>query len=130
MKYLTNYIEEGQTKIFEKYGVFFAFSNKQYNEKAKPELEPYVHVGHGMIVPKPHVKDVLKALDDVHEAGIKQDLQENTKEGVIKRELGNHECYYTGDIEPAVDCLSSYGITAEEVQKVFSATWAEACKEF
>ena len=37
---------------------------------------------------------------------------ENGKEGVIKRELSNHECYYTGDISGCEEAL-------DEIIKVY-----------
>ena len=67
----------------------------------------------------------MDELDKIHEAGVKQDLAENGKDGVIKRELGNYECYYTGDIETCVDALKSYGITEEEIRVVFKQEWSK-----
>ena len=46
-------------------------------------------------------------------------IAENGLVAIIKRELSNYECYYTGEIEDAVDTLEDYGITYEQVLKVF-----------
>jgi len=118
MKYLINYIEEAQTKAFEKAGAFFAFSDKQFEEQKKEGVK-YSHIGAGLICPKENCKSLVKALGVIHKAGMEQDLKENTKEGVIKRELANHEAYYTGSIESTFDALEPYGITAEEILTVF-----------
>ena len=39
MKYLNDYIDDEMSKTFKKYGVFFAFSNKQYKEQAKEDIK-------------------------------------------------------------------------------------------
>ena len=58
---------------------------------------------------------------EIHGAfyAVKQDIEENGIEKIIKRELGNYECYYTGEIEDAVEALEDYGITHEQVSNVF-----------
>ena len=115
MKYLTNYIEDAQTKAFEKVGAFFAFSDKQFNEQ-KVEGIKYVHIGAGLICPKGGSKALMDELDKVHAAGIAQDLAENGKKGIIHRELGNHEYSITYSIEDTFYALEGYGITREEIQ--------------
>lgn len=39
MKYLSNYIEEKQTKLFNDLWIFFAFSDKQFEEQKKEWIE-------------------------------------------------------------------------------------------
>jgi len=118
MKHLSDYMSERQTATFEKYGVFFAFSRKQIDEGRKEGIQ-YQHVGHGMIVPKEHVEVVMKELDEIYQDGIKQDLAENGKEAIIKRELNNYECYCTGAIGNAFEALADYGITYDDVMAVY-----------
>ena len=72
MKYLSNYIEEAQTKAFDTNGAFFAFSTKQFNE-AKTEGVKYTSLGLGMVCPSANVETLLSSLDTIHEEGIKQD---------------------------------------------------------
>jgi hypothetical protein len=115
MKYLTNYIEEAQTKAFNEAGAFFAFSDKQFNE-AKVEGVKYLSLGAGLICPGNKAKQLIATLDKVHAEGIKQDLAENGKAGVIHRELGNHEYSITYSIEDTARALEGYGITREEIQ--------------
>lgn len=119
MKYLSDYVQDAQTAIFEKYGVFFAFNNQQFAEK-KQEGVKYVSVGMGMIVPKDNVDTVFKALKKVTKEGIALDIQENGYEAIIKRELSNHECYYTGCVDDAVKSLKRYGISREQIIAVFN----------
>ena len=118
MKYLSDYTQEHLTKAFEKHGAFFAFSKSQFDEK-KVEGIKYVSDGTGMLVPKENYNALIEVIEEIHRNGIKQDIEENGIELIIKRELRNYECYYTGEIEDAVDALEDYGITYEQVKNVF-----------
>lgn len=118
MKYLSEYIQDAQTAAFEEAGAFFAFSTAQFNE-AKTEGVKYSSLGGGLICPVGKGQELMDKLDAIVKAGIAQDIEENGKDGIINRELANHECYYTCDITSCVDCLEGYGITAEEIRIVF-----------
>ena len=119
MKYLSDYTEKATSDLLEKTGSFFAFSDKQF-EEGKKEGVKYISLDMGLIAPEDKAGEVLKGLSNIYELGIKEDLKENTKEGVIKRELVNHEAYYTGDITDTVDSLEGYKITSEEVLEVYN----------
>jgi len=117
MKYLSDYTKDGLTAIFDKYGVFFAFSDKQFKEQCQPDIK-YVSIS-GMICPKEHANTVQKEIAAVGEAAIKQDLAENGQAAIIRRELCNHECYYTGDVEQCVDALDGYAIAEEDIMNIY-----------
>ncbi len=123
MKYLSTYMEDQQTALFEKLGVFFAFSTEQFNE-GKKEGVKYCDAGGGMLCPVGNEKELVDELDRIYKECIQQDLSENGREGVIKRELSNHECYYTGDIDDCVDKLKDYSITTKEIRDIFNKEWA------
>ncbi len=119
MKHLTDYIEEEQTKIFNETGCFFAFSEEQFKNKTKKGVE-YVDLGGGLICPKGKEREIEERLERNYKEGIKKDLEENGKEGVIRRELYNHEAFYTWEIDQTVDSLKDYEeITEEDVRKIF-----------
>jgi poly-D-alanine transfer protein DltD len=118
MKYLSQYMEERQTKLFDETNSFFAFSMEQFNEQKK-EGVTYVNLRHGMICDERHVKTLIEGLDTIYKESIALDLKENGKENVVKRELGNHECYYTSDISPCVDALKDYDISFEYIRQVY-----------
>ena len=118
MKSLCNYTQDLQTAAFEKAGAFFAFSQKQMSEKAKPGIE-YISVGAGLIAPKESAKQLLIELEQIQQTGMQQDIEENGRDGIIRRELFNHECFYTGDISDCVYALEDYGISVEEILKVY-----------
>lgn len=59
-------------------------------------------------------------MSKIIKVGIQDDLRINGKANIIKRELFNYECFYTGDIDDCVDALKDYGINLEEIQQVYS----------
>jgi len=120
MKYLSDYNDEAMTKLFDETGTFFAFNEKHLNEHRQEGVE-YVSLGGGMICPKDNAKALIEQLDNIIDAGMKADLAENGKKGVIHRELANHEYSYTYDITDTARALKGYGITEEEIQAEASA---------
>lgn len=118
MKYLSDYMNDKQTELFNRTGAIFAFSQEQFNEQKKPDVT-YVHLGAGMICPVATRDELTEGLATIYREAIKQDLAENGKEGVIKRELYNHEIFVTYDITDTVEALAGYGIDREEIQDVF-----------
>lgn len=119
MKYLNDYTEDQINKIMEQYGAFFAFSNQQFDEKKKEGIK-YVSCGAGLICPKDNAMQLMKDVIDVGQKGRKQDIQENGHEAIIKRELINHEAYYTGDVDSTVDALDGYNITREAIVAIYN----------
>lgn len=118
MKTLNDYTSDKISAVLEKHGAYFAFSKKQFEEK-QVEGVKYVTDGSGMVCPKENYNQLIKEMLEIYEEGVKQDIAENGLTAIIKRELANYECYYTNDIEDAVDALESYGITHEQVLTVF-----------
>lgn len=119
MKYLQDYMSARQTDALNRAGAFFAFSKYQFDEAKKPGII-YVNGPAGMICPKDTIETLTTELNEIYHSSIKQDLEENGKHNVILRELNNHECFYTNDIDDCVDKLSDYpGITRDDVRAVF-----------
>ena len=112
-------MEQQQTAAFERYGAFFAFSDKQLKEKRVKGIK-YVSLFSGLIAPKDNAKRLLEELEAITDNYIKCDTKENGKTAIIERELANHEAGYTYSIDDTVNALESYGITAAEVQAVFN----------
>jgi hypothetical protein len=123
MKYLSDYTEQATSKLLEDNGAFFAFSDKQFEEQKEKNKtkKDYTHIFGGLIVPKENAKIVATELPNITNQGIKKDIEENGITNIIKRELSNHEAYYTGDIEDTADTLKQYGITPEQILEVFHA---------
>lgn len=119
MKFLSSYVEEGQTRALRKAGAFFAFSNSQFDEN-KQEGIKYVDMGMGLICPKETADVLFKESEEIYFLGIKQDIEENGIDAIIERELDNHEVFYTGNTEPTEDALKHYGITIEDIRRVYN----------
>ena len=119
MKYLNDYTESETTKLFAATGAFFAFSKEQFYEQKTDGIR-YVTLGAGMVAPKEDAGRLVEELGRIHSAGIAADVKENGIKAVIRRELFNHECFYTNDISDCCDALIDYpGITRANVLKVY-----------
>ena len=103
-------------EALKKHGAFFAFNKEQYEKEAKPGIR-YISLGAGLIAPKDTYKELIKDIEAATAARIKEDLEQNSIEDIINRELANHEALYTMDIEDTVRALEGYGITEQEIQK-------------
>ena len=119
MKYISDYINEPTKILLEQTGSFFAFTDSQFKEKAKDGVE-YISLFAGLICPVDKAQEVREGLDKIYDEAVKQDVAENGKEAIIRRELSNHECLYTYDISDVVDKLKNYNYTEGDVQQVFN----------
>lgn len=114
--------ESAQSKLFNDVRLFWAFGNKQFEEGLKKinlqESEKVIHIGMGGYLPKNNLDAFLngmKKLNEEYETAIKA---HKLRPKLIAYELANHECYYTGDIQPALDALGSE-YTIEEVLPIY-----------
>ena len=123
MKYLSNYTDTKISKALDKAQAFFAFSDKQVEEgKAKQGLTDdikLVSLRMGMICPQDTSKQLIKEINKAYKDGIVQDIKENGKEAIIKRELYNHEAFYTGEIDQTVGALSEYNFSAGDILDIY-----------
>ena len=106
----------------DKHRVFFAFSDSQLAEGKEKinfqEGEKLVHIGHGGYMPKSLVDGFIKGMEEANK-WFKDQVKDNKQRTAhIKDVLSNHECYYTGDIEDALQYLGE-DYTHEEVYKVY-----------
>lgn len=107
--------QEAVTLLFNVNGAFYAFSQKQYNEKVVGGVE-YVGLGGGLVCPKNNASNLLKDFDVIHTKNIKIDLEDNGVKKIIWRELANYECQIVSDYSDAVEALENHGITEEQVK--------------
>lgn len=133
MKYLSDYMEQAQTEVFEKYGVFFAFSSEQFQEGLKKvganENNKVCEFGGGMYGLSKNADAIIEALDNIQKNAIAQDIEENGIEKIISRELGNHEAQITGSIADTVDALEGYGISKAQIAKHYKEVYLPLCIE-
>jgi hypothetical protein len=105
-KYLSDYVSEKQTELFNKTGAFFAFSEKQYLDQCK-EGVVYSSLNHGMICPTDNIDELTKGLETIYYKGMEEDLKDHTPAEIISREYFNHECHI-GNTEDAIHALYGY----------------------
>lgn len=114
-------------KLFNDCGVFWAFSNQQFEENKTPlkEGDKYVSINNGGYMPKSNVDKYINGMKAINKDFKKQmkDSKELRRQH-IAYELANHEAYYTGEITDTLTALGS-GYTAKEVWKV----WREENKK-
>jgi hypothetical protein len=125
MKTIRELKNEKQEKVNQhltKCGVFFAFSNEQFEQGKTPlpEGDKYVSIGAGGYMPKTKVEEFKRGMKDIgtwYENAVKSN---KARRANIIYELGNYECWYTYDLQPALNALGE-GYTPAEVIEVFNA---------
>jgi len=120
MKYLSDYTNVKQTKLWNDNGAFFAFGQQQLDEK-KQEGVVYVSLGMGLIAPKENASKIIEGLESIHAEGIQQDISDNGIKAIIHRELANHEAQIINDISDTVEALEGYGITRKQVNEEYKS---------
>jgi len=118
MKTLNDYMDNKTSEIYDKYGAYFAFSSEQFNAK-KAEGTTYTDVGFGLLCPTQNSEKIVPALIAVQTDAIKQRLTDYGIEKIIRYELSNYECYYTGSTEQAKEVLYQYGATDSQISDIF-----------
>lgn len=105
-----------KNKELEKTGIFYAFSNEQW-EKYKTHKDAqdneYLSVGCGAYIHKSN----KKKLDDYFKKilpQIKKDFASKIEiDDLIEYELSNRECYYTGEWDEIIPIIADYFPTME-----------------
>lgn len=115
--------QDKQTELFEANSVFFAFSDSQvlegmaqYNITDKSLL---ISLGAGMIAPRANIKNITIGLKTIQADKKKMVKERSDIKKTILYELNNYECFYTGDITDALEALSAYDVTREQVLAVY-----------
>jgi hypothetical protein len=115
MKYLNDYTQKAQTKLFELTGSFFAFSQAQFNEAKKTNLD-YADMGSGLFCDSTKTQILIDGLKKINSDGIIQDMAENGAEAIIWREFANYECQIGMNFEDATNALKDYPISLAEIK--------------
>lgn len=114
MKTYNSFARESVTKLFEKHEAFFAFSQAQFDEKAKKDVK-YARFSSGLIVPSKNAEQLMEDLNNNSKAQKEEYLKKYSKQEIIWAELANHEAGYTMDWTDAFEAVKHFGITEEEV---------------
>ena len=120
--------EQKQSKLMQEVRLFWAFSNDQLREGIQKiqlqEGEKLVSIGAGGYLPKGNVDTFINGMEAItkeYKAAIKSN---KLRVKLIAYQLANHECYYTGDIEPALYSLGDE-FTRDEVITVYRANFKQ-----
>ena len=119
--------ERRVSELIKSVDLFFAFSQTQFAEGASKhplkDGDKYVQVFGGGIMPKSNYEAYKKGLADI-DAWYKDATKDETlRKALIVYELGNHECFYTGDIEQALLALGE-DYTYEEVYQIYLSEYS------
>lgn len=102
-------------------GVFFAFSNEQFEANKTPlqDGEKYVSIGAGGYIPKSKVDALTNGMAEINKwFKSATNKSKADREALILYALNNHECFYTGDWSDAFMTLGE-GYTSKEVKRVY-----------
>jgi len=117
-KTLKEYKEKKQDKIFNKYGGFFAFNNKQFDEQKDIKVKKYVRLSFGLICPKENAKKLLNELDQLHKKAIKKHMEKDTIKDIVFKNCQNMELQYSFNGEQDIkEILKDYPIEEIEIIK-------------
>ena len=104
---LTKITEDKFSKLFKDNGAFFAFGQKQFEEKKQPGID-YVTLASGLICPKENALKVIEEFDKIHTEGVKEQVSLFGAERIIEYEYFNHETQISGDTDEVKGVLSSH----------------------
>ena len=110
--------------ILKELGIFWAFSDNSFNEQ-RVEGVTYVAGCFGECIPEQNVDEYLKRLKELG-AETKKAFAENVDmDEYIAYELGNHEAFYTGEINDAMYAVLGYfpDVTEEDMWRVYRTEW-------
>ena len=103
-----------------KLGVFWAFSNKQFETNKTPlkEGDKYIDIGAGGFIPKSNIDAFLDGMNKIDDTFKEAMRDAKVRKNHIVYELNNHEAYFTRDITSTLDALGD-DFTREEVLSVY-----------
>ena len=102
----------------DEFGAFFAFGKDQFEKRQTPGVE-YVGLGSGLTVPKLKKEKFNDRLDKNYEIALAKLKKDHSDVAIIKYELANYECYYSGDPFDAVRVLVQRGYSEQQIKKIY-----------
>ena len=120
--------ENANTILFDKCGLFFAFSDKQFQEGKTPlkEGEKYVPILGGGYVPKGNLNTLLEGMEANRKEFEQAVKANNLRLKQIAYEFGNHECFYTGDWSVVADMFPE--VEAAVIQRIYRIEYKKYLK--
>jgi hypothetical protein len=111
--------EQANSILFKECGLFWAFSNEQFNENKTPlkEGEKYVSIGAGGYLPKGNFERLKAGMKENEKAYKKAVKENNLRIKEIVYEFSNHECFYTGDWGVVADMFPN--VSRDVIHKLY-----------
>jgi hypothetical protein len=134
---LSSALETGTSKLFAKYGAFFAFGEKQFNEQKKEGVK-YIADGSGLLIPKDNYDAFVKEYNNLKAEAVAEHVAKYGADQIIRYEYFNHEqqldLYYgkteNSDTYNALKVYLEYpGFELENIERVFLECWREAVEK-
>lgn len=131
MKYFSDYYNDTVTKLHHELGAFYAFSNEQFEENKKPNVQ-YVRFNSGLLVPKGSAEEYVKKLPKIMEEAAKKDIEDNGALAIIRREFWNHETHICQNVHSMRESLEIHrevdpkGFSDDNFNKVVKECMKEA----
>ena len=117
---------KAQTRAFTKYFAFFAFNKKQLDENVNQNFR-YANLGSGLICPTIFVDKLVKRLEEINDAVVKDIKASKSTKEIILDALANYEVQFTGDLTDVIDSLADYGISTSEIKEVYKEYYQYCC---
>ena len=137
MQGLASTLETGMSKLFDKYGAFFAFGSEQFNER-KQEGVKYISDGTGLLIPKDNYDAFVKEYNNLKAEAVAEHVAKYAADQIIRYEYFNHEQHYdlyygkteNSDTFNALKVYLNYpGFEIENIERVFNECWREALEK-
>jgi hypothetical protein len=122
---------EANSKLFKEVGLFFAFSDEQFQKNKTPlrDGEKYVSIGGGGYLPKGNFEALQKGMKENEKTYKLAIKSHNLRLKEIVYEFNNHECFYTRDWEVVSEIFPD--VSKDVIYKLFlkeSKKYAEWCE--
>lgn len=107
-------------ELFESLGIFFAFSNEQYDKNKKKGID-YVTDGQGLVIPKQNVRIYYDRLHAIIEE-MKIELHKNVSmDEYIYYELESYRCFDSGNFREIFQLIETFypQCTLKDIKRVF-----------
>ncbi|MDH6311055.1 hypothetical protein M2451_003901 [Dysgonomonas sp. PFB1-18] len=123
MKTIVQIKEEHQNKLsalFDSLGIFFAFSNEQFEEGRKEGVK-YANGGQGMLIPIDNVKEYVRRFSELEKDTEAEFAKHIPMDDYILYELNNHEAFYTWCTDDAYEVVKYRypNCTPDDMKRVF-----------
>lgn len=123
-------LNERKNEELNKTGIFYAFSNAQFEENKthkNAQDNEFINVGFGAFIHKSNKQKLDNYINNIKPQLEKEFTNKINIDDLIKYELINHECYYTGEWDEIIPIIASYYPTLKEneiiekIQKVYKS---------